>query len=680
MGILSQLIERRSASADDLMSRGWFLRWMGGGGPSDAGVYVNEATAVNSALVMSCVKILAESLATLPLPVYKRMEPRGRERARDHALYTLLHDEPNPYMSSVTYFERVMAHLALWGNSYSRIERRGGDVVALWPIHPREIEPFLTDRKELRYRLNGDENNTLPATDVLHIPGLAMDGLKGISPLTMMRQALGIAVAAESYGARFFANDARPSILLKHPAQLSETARGNLRDSWQEMHGGNKRGGVGILEEGMDLVEVGMPPKDAQFLESRRYQVQEFARFYRIPPHLLADVERSTSWGSGIEQQNIGFVQFTMRPWLVRIEKEINRKLIPAHERSRYYAEFLVDGLLRGDLQARKEYYATARQWGWMSANDILELENQNPIPNGDVYLQPMNMIEAGTEPEQTPEPQASPERAQARPEQRDRQAAEQRSIAARVRLHHRHEAMYRDVLARLIRIQKQEVGKEARRKGAAEFEQWVKDYYYDRFPARVTENMLPPVRTLMGLVADEVAEETGGEIDAGDIDAFAEDYVDVFARRHCGDSRSRLLKLLNDHAEGRSVRQEETLADLVDAELDEWDDRIDRDAEDEASRSGNAVASFAYNAVGITVLRWVAMGSQTCPYCQNMDGRTVHFGGAFLGANEEYAPEGAEPFISRSRISHPPLHDGCDCVIAPGMDTLGLAQTFVGG
>ena len=679
MGILTQLFEKRSHTPDDPLSSGWFVRMLGGGGMSDAGITINEHTALNSLLAVSCVRILAETVATLPFPVYRRMEPRGRDRARDHALYPILHDEPNPYMSSVTYWERVMAHLGFWGNSYSRIEETRGDVSALWPIHPREVEPFLTKQGELRYRLHGNESDILPASEVLHIPGLGMDGHKGLSPLSMMRQALGIAVAAESYGARFFANDARPSVLLKHPAQLSETARANLRDSWQEMHGGANRGGVGILEEGMDFATVGMPPQDAQFLETRRFQVQEFARFYRIPPHLLADVERSTSWGSGIEQQNIGFVVYTMRPWLVRIEKEVNRKLIPAQERRRYYAEFLVDGLLRGDLAARKDYYATARQWGWMSANDILELENQNPIENGDIYLQPMNMVEAGEEPESEPERQeterpplmlvdeqeAAGTRTQA--EQRIRDVtAEQRSITARRRLANRHVAMYRDVLARLIRIEKQEVSKEAKRKSAADFEQWVKDYYYDRFPARVEENMQPPVRTLMGLIADEIADELDGDVPDDEIDTFATEYVTTLAKRHCGDSRSRLLALLHEQ-EGRSVRQEETLADIVDEELEEWDDRVDIDAEDEAHRSSNAAAVVAYGLLGVLALRWIATGTNPCDYCKGMDGRTVSTGNPFLGAGEEFAPGGVAAFISQSSISHPPIHSGCQCVIAPG-------------
>lgn len=667
MGLLSNLFERRSAWRvnEDLPDGHWVLRWLGG--QSEAGVVVNETTALNSLLVVSCVRILAETVATLPLPLYQRLAPRGRERARQHSLYAILHDEPNPYMSSVTYFERMTAHLALWGNHYSRIERRGGDVRALWPLHPRQVEPFQTETGELRYRIDGNQDNTLPASDILHVPGLSVDGVKGLSPLSMMRQAVGLAVAAESYGARFFANDARPSILLKHPGVLGEEARTNLRESWQELHGGSNRGGVGILEEGLDLATVGMPPQDAQFLETRRFQVQELARFFRIPPHLLADVERSTSWGSGIEQQNIGFVVYTMRPWLVRIEKEINRKLIPADERGRYYAEFLVDGLLRGDLAARKDYYATARQWGWMSANDILELENQNPIPNGDVYLQPLNMIEAGTQPDQSPEPDTGPERSY-RGEYRS--AREERSVTARRRLANAHVAVYRDAIGRLIRIEQQEVRKairtHLRERSADSFEQWLRDYYYERFPDRAIADMRGPVSALMTAIAGEVLDEMGAdELPEGDLDTFAQGYVETFAARHAGTSRSRILKLLNEYRE--ALDDDTILPDLVDDELETWDERVDTEAEDEAHRSSNAASKYVYGALGVLLFRWVATGSDPCDYCLAMNGRTASGDSAFLAAGQSFAPGGINPFVSQSSIGHPPLHKGCQCVIAPG-------------
>lgn len=667
MGILASLFERRDGfKASDTLSEGhWAYQWLGGS-QSDAGVVVNETVALNTLLVVSCVRIISETLASLSIPVYQRLQPRGRERARRHSLYRVLNRQANPRMTPFTFFERMGGHLSLWGNHYSVIERRKGDVAALWPVHPRYVEPYLTEGGELRYRIQTTRPRDLPAKDVLHVPGLAMDGLKGLTPLSMMRQAIGITVAAESYGAKFFGNDARPDLILRHPAQLSAEAQKQLRDSFIERHGGGRRG-VAVLEEGMDISTVGIPPGDAQFLGTRAFQVQELARFFRIPPHMLADVERSTSWGSGIEHQSLGFVVYTMRPWLIRIEQEINRKLFPESEWDKYYAEFLVDSLLRGDVAARTQFYQSARQWGYMSANDIRELENMNPIEGGDVYLQPMNMIDASRQDEMF-----GRERAALPDELRVvRSVREARSVAARRRLANAHRTAYRDVATRLIRLERNEVRGAVRRwlreRNAEAFREWLVTFYRDKFPAKATDYMNAPVRTLMEAIAAEVVTEVGGdEIPAEELDRYARDYAEVYARRHAGDSRSRLLKLLNDY-EGRAARQDDELADLIDEELDEWDERVDRIAEDEAHRSANAVARFAYIYLGLLTLRWVATGSDPCDYCQGMDGRVVSSDSAFLNAGTSFAPGGIAPFTSQTTISHPPLHTGCQCVIAPG-------------
>lgn len=663
MGVFSQLIEKRSfAVSESLPDNHWFFRWLGG--RSEAGVVVNEQTALNTLMFVNCVSLLADTFATVPIGVYQRLD-RGRKPATTHPLYNTLHSEPNPLTNSFDYRHQMMLHLATWGNHYSEIVRRRGEVVALWPYHPASVRLKHAGRGDVVYVVrDGAEEREIAGRDMLHLRGLAMSGVVGLPPLTIMRQSLGIATAAQDYGARFFANDARPSILLKHPGVLGEEGRRNLRDSFKEDHGGDNRGGVGVLEEGMDIVTLSVPPEDAQFLQTRQFEARQVAGFFRVPPHLISDVERSTSWGTGIEQQQIGFVVHTMQPWFTRAEQELTRKLIRPEDRDRYYVRFNVNGLMRGDFNARKEFYATGRQWGYFSANDVRELEDMNPVENGDVYLQPLNMVEAGYE----PQPDAGAVRNQnpARVEQRARQDAEQRSIVARQRLASRHVALYRDVIARLIRIEKQEVGAQARRRSADDFEQWVRDYYYDRFPARVEEHMEPPVRTLMGLVADEVSDELDGDVPADDLDVFARQYVVTMAKRHCGDSRSRLLALLHEH-EGRAVRQDTTLEALVDAELETWDDRVDIDAQDEAYRSSNAAALFAYGLLGVLALRWVATGTDPCDYCEGMNGRTVSTGNPFLAAGEEFAPGGVAALVSQSSIKHPPIHTGCQCVIAPG-------------
>lgn len=669
MGLLSTLFERRDSFSvsEHLPDSHWFWRWLGG--RSEAGVVVNEQTALNTLMFASCVMLLADTYATVPLGVYRKLEPRGRETARNHSLYRVLATQPNPTMNSFTYRHLQMVHLATWGNSYSEIERTRGDVRALWPFHPSAVRPYQRSDRSLWYEVTeGTTKRDIPAENMLHIRGLATQGLMGLTPLTMMRQAIGIAVAAEEYGARFFANDARPSVLLKHPMTLSEEARQNLKTSWEETHGGSNRGGVAILEEGLDVATLSVPPDDAQFIQTRQFEARQIAGFFRVPPHLISDVERSTSWGTGIEQQQIAFVVYTMQAWFTRAEQEMNRVLLPENEQNRYYVKFNLNGLMRGDSAARKEFYATGRQWGYMSANDVRELEDMNPIPNGDVYLQPLNMVEAGAQSDPSPDPDAEPERSAGPSEFRS--AREERSVTARRRLANAHVAVYRDAIGRLIRIEQQEVGKAVRthlrERSADSFEAWLRDYYYERLPQRAVENLRAPVASLMTAVAAEVLDELGAdELPDGDLDAFALGYVETFAQRHAGTSRSRLLKLLNEwRADSDDAG---TLPDLVDEELDTWDERVDPDAEDEAHRSSNAASKYVYGALGVLLFRWVATGSDPCDYCSAMNGRTASGDSAFLNAGQSFAPGGIRPLVSQSSIGHPPLHRGCQCVIAPG-------------
>lgn len=362
------------------------------------GVNVTETSALRVTAVYACVRVLAETVATLPLVVYRRQKPRGKLRDPSHPLYTVLHDQANTEMTAMQLRETMMAHVLLWGNAYASIERDGaGNVVGLWPLLPDRTYVVRDDKTgKLVYitTLPNGEQVLLPWDQVLHIPGLSYNGIVGYSPIQCAREAIGLALAAEEFGARFFGNGARPGGVLEHPATLSDEAYKRLRSSWESMHRGlNNAQRLAILEEGMQYKPLTIPPEDAQFLETRKFQVTEICRLFRVPPHLVGDLERATF--SNIEHQSIEFVVHTIRPWLVRWEQAINMKLLTPLERRRFFVEHIVDGLLRGDIASRYNAYAIARQNGWMSANDIRELENMNPIPGGDVYLVPLNMQDA---------------------------------------------------------------------------------------------------------------------------------------------------------------------------------------------------------------------------------------------------------------------------------------------
>ena len=362
-------------------------------GASSSGKSVSEKTALQTTAVYACVRILAETIASLPLHTY-RYSPGGKEKVQDHPLYHLLHSEPNPEMTSFVFRETLMGHLLLWGNAYAQIIRDGrGRVLGLYPLLPSKMLVSRTDQGILFYQYEKDgQTYFLSNQEVLHIPGLGFDGLVGYSPIAMAKNAIGMAIATEEYGAKFFANGASPGGVLEHPGVVKDP--GKIRESWNAVYQGSGNAHrVAVLEEGMKFQPIGIPPEQAQFLETRKYQLNEIARIFRIPPHMIGDLEKSSF--SNIEQQSLEFVMYTLDPWVIRWEQAIQRALLSGGEKRQYFVKFNVDGLLRGDYQSRMNGYAVGRQNGWLSANDIRELENLNRISpelGGDLYLINGNM------------------------------------------------------------------------------------------------------------------------------------------------------------------------------------------------------------------------------------------------------------------------------------------------
>ena len=366
-------------------------------GRTTSGKPVNERTAMQTTAVYACVRILAETVASLPLHVYEYKDG-GKELVHDHPLYYLLHDEPNPEMTSFVFRETLMSHLLIWGNAYAQIVRDGsGRVLGLYPLLPNKMDVDRDNRGRIYYVYSRDTNENplfkdygdikLRAEDVLHIPGLGFDGLIGYSPIAMAKNAVGMTLACEEYGASFFANGANPGGVLEHPGVLKDPSK--VRESWNSVYRGtNNAHKIAVLEEGMKYQQIGIPPEEAQFLETRKFQINEIARLYRIPPHMVGDLEKSSF--SNIEQQSLEFVKYTLDPWVIRWEQSLQKALLLPGEKNKYFIKLNVDGLLRGDYQSRMNGYATGRQNGWFSANDIREMENMNPISDeegGNLYL-----------------------------------------------------------------------------------------------------------------------------------------------------------------------------------------------------------------------------------------------------------------------------------------------------
>ena len=364
-------------------------------GASLSGKSVTPASAIQVSAVYACVRVIAETVASLPLHVYEATNA-GSRKAGEHPLYRLLHDEPNAEMTSFVWRETMLSHLLLYGNSYCQIIRSGrSGIMGLYPLLPDHMAVDRDSRGKLTYTYTTSDGKLayLAPEDVLHIPGLGFDGVMGYSPIALEKSAVGLSIAAEEYGSKFFGNGAMPSGVLTHPNTVKDPKR--LRESWNAAYGGSANSGkVAILEESMTFTPISIPNDAAQFLETRKFQVTEICRIFRVPPHMIGDLERATF--SNIESQNISFAVHTIRPWLVRIEQAINRALISENEKGRFYVQFNIDGLMRGDYKSRMEGYAIARQNGWMSANDIRALENLNPISGeegGDAYLVNGNMI-----------------------------------------------------------------------------------------------------------------------------------------------------------------------------------------------------------------------------------------------------------------------------------------------
>ena len=399
MGIFSGLFKSRD-KPENRTAGSSYTFFMGG---STSGKTVTERSAMQMTAVYSCVRILAEAVAGLPLHLYKYTDDGGKEKAIDHPLYRLLHDEPNPEMSSFVFRETLMTHLLLWGNAYAQVIRNGkNEIIALYPLMPNKMTVDRDSNGQLYYSYYRgsdeairDTQNTviLKPSDVLHIPGLGFDGLVGYSPIAMAKNAIGMAIACEEFGAKFFANGAAPSGVLEHPGTIKDPSR--VRDAWQSQFGGSSNSGkVAVLEEGMKYTPISISPEQAQFLETRKFQINEIARIFRVPPHMVGDLEKSSF--SNIEQQSLEFVKYTLDPWVIRWEQSIQRALLSHDEKAVYFAKFNLEGLLRGDYQSRMNGYAIGRQNGWMSANDIRELENLDRIPaeeGGDLYLINGNML-----------------------------------------------------------------------------------------------------------------------------------------------------------------------------------------------------------------------------------------------------------------------------------------------
>jgi HK97 family phage portal protein len=375
-------------------------------GPTASGKAVNERTAMTVTAVYACVRVLSEAIAGLPLHVFQHIGGGGKAHIPRHSLYFLLHDAPNPDMTSFVFRETLMAHLLLWGNAYAQIIRNGkGQVLALYPLLPNHMAVSRSAGGDLVYKYlceNGGEA-TLTRDQVLHIPGLGFDGLVGYSPIALARNAVGLALSAEEFGSTFFSNGANPGGILEHPGVVKN--HDLLRESWRAQFGGANSHSIGVLEEGMKFHTISIPPEQAQFLETRKFQIEEIARIFRVPLHMLGDLDHATF--SNVEHLSLDFVKFSLEPWVARWEQSLMQALLLPQERAELFIKFNLDGLMRGDYESRMRGYATGIQNGFLSPDDVRGLEDLNPMGGWmSKYFFNGNMVPVGGTPESRKEEQ----------------------------------------------------------------------------------------------------------------------------------------------------------------------------------------------------------------------------------------------------------------------------------
>lgn len=364
---------------------------------SASGESVTPETAMRVAAVFASVRIICGAVANLPLHLKER-EGDLRNELHDHALTKVLRRRPNQWQTPSQFKKMMQAHILLRGNAYALIVRSGGRVIGLLPLDPDRMKPEQADDLGIVYTYRHRSGRTVvfPQSDIMHLVGFSLDGVTGVSALTYARETIGLAVAQEKHGAKTFRNSARPSVVLIHPNALGKEGTENLRASLDEYRsGGDSEGKALILEEGMKIEKLTMTATDAQWLESRKFSRSEIAMFFGVPPHMIGDTEKSTSWGTGIEQQGIGFVTYTLEDHLTCWEESINRDLLTEQEAETIYARFNRKALVRGDIKTRQVFYTSMLQWGVFSPNEVRALEDMNPREGGEIYYDPPNT--AGT-------------------------------------------------------------------------------------------------------------------------------------------------------------------------------------------------------------------------------------------------------------------------------------------
>ena len=635
---------------------------------SSSGIEVTEETAQKLTAFYRATEILSQTVGMLPLKVYKRVDS-GKEEARDHHLWDLLHDMPNDTQTAMEYREMMQAHLVMKNNAIAVIERGNntGRPTKLVPIDPRRVQLMRNteDGRELFYRIQlRDGPADFASSEIHHIKGRSKNGLWGDSRLLFGTDAIGRGLAVQNNASHFFANSSVPGGILKSKKILGADGRKDLRKQWEEGYkGSEKKGRIAVLEEDLDFEQVSLSPADAELIAQTDLTVDDISRLTGVPKHMLAKSDAQAY--KNVEIISTEFIIYGLLPWLKRWEQAITRDLLPKEERKEFFVEFSLQGLLRGDFKTRTEGYTKGRQWGWYSANDIKRFENENTIgPKGDIYLVPMNMVKAEdvlNPPEPAPVVELKDQAEPNEPTEPPKRSYIRRSISD-LRLANRrvHEPLFIDIYSRLVKRETNELrkGTEKHLRDLTTFNTFI-DNFYLSFGSVVEQLTLPMFTTFSRAIAEVVIAELGEPVaQLVNVDDVALAHTREAALRYRLSSKMQLKALFED--------TKDLTFDTVNKRLDGW---VDTKAKKFAARELlDAESTFVideYRNQGIGNKQWKTVGAN-CPLCNQMEGNIVGISHNFLEAGDTVDPGDGKtsPLKPHRSVKGPPLHQGCDCMV----------------
>ena len=677
------------------------------GAESSSGVRVSERNALQYLTLYACVSLISGDIARLPLNLYKRRKDSGKDLITDHPLYDLLHNTPNPETTSFNFREALQGHLLLWGNSYAYIDRekRGGKIKGLWQLpDPGGVQVKRVGR-EIKYIYRQDGRDVIrDRSQIFHIPGYGYDGLVGMSMISLSREAIGLGIATETFGGKYFGEGTHPAGVLEMDRTLGENREEFVKNIQRGYAGLGKSHRVMLLENGMTYKPLTVPLEDAQFLETRQFQKGEIAAMYHVPVHKIG-VHGQNSNYNNLEQENASYVDSCLMHWIVRWEKAISQQLLTEDERrSGLFFEFQVQGLLRGDSKARADYYSKLFQVGAMSPNQIRSLENENPIEGGDQHFVMLNMVpldQAGKVQQlNTEEPPEKPDKDEDLKRHFRKQIRDNNSINAMSKLKSTHYDQIRTVAQNVISRETLAIKRAAEKhlgtRDYADFENFLQSFYRDHH-AYVKLKFNPVFRLYGVSIMDEASRIVGSPIEmTPSLEKFMYDYFENFAFQHCRKGQEELMSVL------RKSTKPEALENVI-KRVNEWYQKSpDKIAMDQSNRLLNALTRESWKQNGVKKLRWAAIG-QSCPFCTSLSGKVVSIEKNFIDAGSVmyvdtktgdyswYTKDGGTfddpdaPGYSGSLLLeggkenpnvigmkfygskfHPPIHQGCDCIILP--------------